>query len=166
MAESGVFEDARVELLDGYMVDLPVRSREHEHVTAWIVDQLHPAVDQTRFQVRAQSALTIVDSEPEPDVFVIERDAPRPYHYGTAVLVIEVAVSSLRRDLRVKPRIYAQAAVPHYWVIDVDGGRAVVHADPRAEGYAHVETVGRDGTLTAPELAVTFALADVLAAAG
>jgi Uma2 family endonuclease len=166
MAASGVFDDARVELLDGYMVDLPVRSPAHEDAVAWLVDRLHPAVDQTRFQVRIGAALTIGRSEPEPDIFVVARDAPRPHHPGTATLVVEVSHSSLRRDLRVKPRIYAEAAIPRYWVVDLDHGRAVVHTAPGPQGYDRVEAVGPDGSLEAPELGISIPLAELLAAAG
>ncbi len=165
MAESGLFEDARVELLDGYMVDLPVRSPQHENAAAWLVETLVLAVDRTRFQVRAGAALTIGRSEPEPDVFVVARDAPRPYHPGTATLVVEISVSSLRRDLRVKPAIYAEAGVPRYWVIDLDGGRAVVHTEPGPHGYGRVEATGPDAVLPAPELGVAVSLAELLAAA-
>ena len=37
-------------------------------------------------------------------------------------------------------------------MIDLDGRRAVVHADPRPEGYGAIEVLGRDGELAAPEL--------------
>jgi Uma2 family endonuclease len=148
-------------VLDGYRLELPWRSPRHENAAAWLLDQLHPAVDQSRFQVRAGAALTIGSSEPEPDVFVIARDAPRPYHPGTATLVIEVSVSSLRRDLGIKPRIYAEARIPRYWVIDLDGRRAVEHTDPRDGGYATIETLRN--TLTAPELGVSVSLAELLA---
>jgi Uma2 family endonuclease len=93
--------------------------------------------------VRVSAALTLDRSEPEPDLFLIDLDAPRPYHPGTAKLVIEVAVSSQRRDLRTKPPIYARAGVPLYWVIDIDARRAVVHREPGPDGYANVEMLGR-----------------------
>ena len=86
---------------------------------------------------------------------------------GSALLVIEVAVSSQRRDLRVKPRIYARAGVPRYWV---DGPRRATARSCMAgrarTGYESVEVLGPDGVLAAPELGlVAFALRDVLDAA-
>jgi Putative restriction endonuclease len=78
-----------------------------------------------------------------------------------------VSVSSLRRDLRQKPIVYARAGIPVYWVLDIHGRRAVIHSEPRADGYAHVETCGADGRLAAPQVGIAeIALADVLAAAG
>ena len=74
-----------------------------------------------------------------------------------------MAHSSRHRYLAVKPRIYANAAIPRYWVIDLDQRRAVIHTRPGHDGYDHVETLGRDGVLTAPELGVSFVLSELLA---
>jgi Uma2 family endonuclease len=164
MVESGGFnEDTRVELIDGLLVDMSPKTREHENVIAWLGEWLFDRVDRARFQVRVTAALSLGDSEPEPDLIVIDRGVHRPYHPATAALVIEVAVSSLRRDLSVKPRLYARAGVPVYWVIDLDGGRAVVHSEPAGDAYERVEVVTE---LTAPHLELEpIAVADVLAAA-
>jgi hypothetical protein len=58
------------------------------------LDQYHQMIESGGFDA---GALTLTDSdsepEPEPDVLMFERDAPRPYHPGTAALVIEVCVS-------------------------------------------------------------------------
>jgi Uma2 family endonuclease len=168
LIEAGGFdEDARIELIDGLLLDMSPKTAEHENVIAWLNQRLMLAVDLERYQVRVASAMTIDPSEPEPDVIVIERDAPRPYHPGSAPLVIEVAVSSQRRDLRVKPRIYAGAGVPLYWVIDLDGRQVVVHSDPGPVGYGSVEVLGPEGALTAPQIGIEpIALADVLGAGG
>jgi Uma2 family endonuclease len=167
LIESGGFaEDARIELIDGLLLDMSPKSPAHENAIAWLAEQLHASVDRARHQVRASAALTTERSEPEPDLIVIDRDAPRPYHPGSALLVIEVTVSLQRRDLRVKPRIYARAGVPRYWVVDLDGDRAVVHGDPGPDGYGSVEVLGPDGVLAAPELGLpACALRDVLDAA-
>jgi Uma2 family endonuclease len=164
--ESGGFdEDARIELIDGLLLDMSPKTAEHENAIAWLNQRLVLAVDLARFEVRVASAMTLERSEPEPDLIVIERGAPRPYHPGSAALVIEVAVSSQQRDLRVKPRLYARAGIPLYWVIDVDRRRAVVHADPGPDGYARVDMLGPGDDLTAPHLGLTVSLAELLAAA-
>jgi Uma2 family endonuclease len=167
LIEAGGFdEDARIELIDGLLLDMSPKTREHENAIAWLDELLQGAVDHARYQVRVASALTLERSEPEPDVIVIDRDAPRPYHPGSARLVIEVAVSSQRRDLRVKPRLYARAGVSLYWVIDVDRRRAVVHTEPGPDGYASAEMLGPDDELTAPQLGLpAISLAELLAAA-
>jgi Uma2 family endonuclease len=168
LIEAGGFdEDARIELIDGLLLDMSPKTAEHENAIAWLNRRLMLGVDLERYEIRVASALTTDRSEPEPDVMVIEPNAPRPYHPGTAALMIEVAVSSQRRDLRVKPPIYARAGIPRYWVIDLDGRRAVVHEQPDADGYAHVEIVGPDGVLVADHIGLPdLPVAELLAAAG
>jgi Uma2 family endonuclease len=165
LIDSGSFsEDTRVELIDGLLLDMSPKSPAHENVIAALADRLFRELDPVRYQPRVGSPLSIGDSEPEPDLIVIERGTPQPYHAATASLVIEVAVSSQRRDLHVKPALYARAGVPVYWVVDVDGGRAVNHSEPSDDGYGSVEIVSE---LTAVHLGLSpIAVAELLAAAG
>jgi Uma2 family endonuclease len=167
LIESGGFdEDARIELIDGLLVDMSPKTAEHENAIAWLDHVLQTGLDYSRHRVRTSMALTLGTSEPEPDLAVVEADTPRPYHPGTAALVIEVSVSSLRRDLRQKPIVYTRAGVPRYWVVDLDGRRAVVHTRRGPDSYASVVTCGPEGELAAPELGLqAIRLADVLAAA-
>lgn len=139
LIEAGGFEgDARVELIDGLLADMSPKTREHENAIAWLIGWTMPRIDHERCELRVAGPLTLEGSEPEPDLAIIPHDAPRPYHPATAALVIEVSVSSLRRDLARKPSLYATAGVDEYWVIDLGGRRAIVHRDPRSEGYADV----------------------------
>jgi Uma2 family endonuclease len=167
LIESGGFdEDSRVELIEGVICDMSPKSREHEQAIRWLTEWLVINVDRARFEVGVQTALTLDPSEPEPDFAVIPRDAPRPYHPAKATLVIEIAVSSQRRDLISKPRIYARAGIPEYWVIDLDRHRAVAHRQPRADAYAQIDELGPDGRLQAQALSLPpLPLAELLAAA-
>jgi Uma2 family endonuclease len=168
LIEAGGFdEDARIELIDGLLVDMSPKSPAHENAIAWLLKLLMRSLDLDRFEVRVSAALTTGTSEPEPDIMVIEPDAPRPYHPGTAALIIEVAVSSQRRDLRNMPPIYANAGVPDYWVVDLDAGRVVVHGSPRDGAYGRTEIVGAGGELVASRLELApISVAELLAAAG
>lgn len=168
MIESGGFdEDARIELIDGLLLDMSPKTPRHENAIAWLTERLVLAVDRERFQVRACLGLSLGDSEPEPDLAVIEHAAPRPYHPATAALVVEVSVSSLARDLRTKPAIYARAGVTEYWVVDLDGRRVVTHRAPGSTGYADVDELGPDASLEAAHVGLgPIPVAELLAAAG
>ena len=52
------------------------------------------------------------------------------------ILVVEVAATTLVRDLNRKRRVYARAGVPEYWVVDV--AARVIHQlwSPAADTYA------------------------------
>jgi Uma2 family endonuclease len=147
----GLDEDARVELLDGLLVAVSPKSPAHENAVAFLLRWLMTAaLDLGRYELRVASPLSLADdSQPEPDLAVIALDSPRPFHPASAALVIEVAVSSLPRDLQVKPGRYAAAGVSEYWVVDLTGRRVVVHTEPATSGYARTVTVG-DGVQLAP----------------
>jgi Uma2 family endonuclease len=116
--------------------------------------------------VRVENALTLGRSEPQPDVSVIERAAPRPYHPVRAPLVIEVSVSSLTRDLVTKSVVYAAAGVDEYWVVDLDGRRLVVHTKPQADGYVNRREYSENERVTATALTLPeLDLAELLRAA-
>jgi len=136
LIELGAFDEhERVELLEGLLVRMSPKTPRHERAVRWLARWLFDHVNDETHDVGVGCPLTLADSEPEPDFVVIEHGTPSPYHPASAALAIEVAVSSLRRDLRVKAPLYAAAGVREYWVIDLDGRRAIVHRSPGPEGY-------------------------------
>jgi Uma2 family endonuclease len=163
----GLDEDTRVELIDGLIVDMSPKTPEHERPIRWLNRWLVSNVDHDRYEVGVGTPLTLEHSEPEPDFVVFARDAPQPYHPATAALVIEVSVSSIRRDLLVKPRLYAAAEVDEYWVIDVDARRVLCHRDPGPDGFGEVTDIPADGRLTATSVELPqLELAELFAAVG
>jgi Uma2 family endonuclease len=73
-------------------------------------------------------------TEPLPDVMII-RGTPRSYaskHPGPTdmALVIEVSFSTLSEDRGKKLRLYAQAGVETYWIIDIKNRRIEAYTDP------------------------------------
>lgn len=165
LIDAGVFgEHERVELLDGVLVRMSPKTPRHERAVRWLARWLIRALDE-RYEVGVGNPLTIGDSEPEPDLVVIESGTPEPYHPATAVLVIEVAVSSLQRDLIAKPALYAAAGVPEYWVLDVDAERLVVHRQPGSDGYSDTFAAGPESVLSALTEAIPpLAVRDLLVA--
>ena len=168
LIDSGGFdEDMRVELIDGLIVEMSPKSPEHENAVRWLLRQFARSIDWDRYDLGVSSALTLERSEPEPGLIVIPLDAPRPYHPSTALLVIEVSVSSLRRDLVRKHELYARAGVPEYWVVDIDGRRTVVHRGARDGAYEQVSEVRGGGALTSDVLpGVELSVDELFAAVG
>ena len=108
------------------------------------------------------------ESEPEPDLAVIALNAPRPYHPATATLIVEVAVSSLRRDLGTKAELYARAGVPEYWLLALDQRHLIVRREvrPVVGEYAQSIELGESARASCAALALPeLEIADVLAAA-
>ena len=75
------------------------------------------------------------DSEPEPDVAVVEGHARtyRDAHPTTALLVAEVSDDSLSRDRTVKQRLYARCGIPEYWILALPDQRLEIHRDPERD---------------------------------
>jgi len=163
LIESGGLEDARVELIDGLVVDMSPKSPQHEDAIAWLVRWLRIALDVEAFDMFVTRPLTFETSEPEPDITVVSRWSPRngdSAHPSSALLVIEVAHSSRSRDLGTKPLVYAPH-VAEYWVVDLDRRCVVVHRDPDGETYRSV-TIVADGESLAPK-SVTISEIDTAA---
>jgi Uma2 family endonuclease len=166
LIEAAVFdEDARIELIAGLLVDISPKTRAHENAVAWLNRHFVIAVDRERYQVRVGAPPSIGASEPEPDLAVIPQSAPRPHHPAIAALVVEVAASSLTRDLIDKPPVYAEARVPMYWVVDLDGQRAIARTSPLDGRYTQVDAVDPGGELVAAQLAIRVSLPELFAAA-
>ena len=168
MAETGVLrQDARVELLDGLVVEMsPIGSR-HADCVDRLAELLFRAVS-GQATVRVQNPVVLDDrSEPEPDVTLLRRRAggyaaghPRP---ADVILVIEVMDTSADRDREVKIPLYARAGIPEVWLVDLDAGTVEVYREPGEVGYAVVRTAKRDDALVLLHLAtVTLSGADIL----
>ena len=100
----------------------------------------------------------------EPDLAVVP-GRPRNYtgHPTTAVLIVEVADSSLNFDTHAKRLLYAKAAIGEYWVVDVSGRRLLVYRDPQGGDYASQQTLGpTDVVSPLATPAATVRVADLL----
>jgi Uma2 family endonuclease len=151
MIDMGILdEDEHVELLEGEIVQMPPMEKPHARAITKLDRRLQRALSD-HYVVRIQMPLTLRDSEPEPDVVVVlakDEDAALR-HPSRALLVIEVAASSIRYDLAIKSRIYAKAGIPEYWLVVVRKKAVEVLRDPdsRRGVYRTCQTVGGSGRL-------------------
>ena len=162
-------EDDPVELLDGLLLVKEPQHSPHRTSVLLAAKALEHAFGEGWF-VQSQSPITLDDrSEPEPDVCVV-RGSPRDYvesHPRRPVLVVEVAQSRLRLARGRKAAVYARARITDYWIVNLVDRVLEVHREParpgparRGWGYASVETLGADATVTplaAPDAVVRVA---------
>jgi Uma2 family endonuclease len=134
MVDSGALEDMRVELLDGLLVDMSPQGEVHARVIQRVMRLCAARMD----LLRVQMPLSVAEGwMPEPDVALAELDADPTRRPSTALLVVEVAVSSQAVDRR-KARAYARAGVPRFWLVDLPAGVVLAHTEPTEDGYAAV----------------------------
>ena len=134
--------DDKVELLEGVVVAMAPEGPRHEVAIDKTAEALRLAVA-GRAVVRVQHSVHAgARSVPEPDVAVV---AGRHDDYvrarpKTALLVVEVAKSSLVRDRRRKARIYATADIPEYWIVNLRADVVEVSRSPDREAARYTET--------------------------
>lgn len=152
MAETGILApDERVELLHGVVRKMSPKGREHVIAANRAFDWLRGRLE-GRARVHKEDPLRAahLDSEPEPDVMVCSN--PDLAAYGTAdskaVLVIEVADSTLSRDLGLKAELYAGAGIPEYWVINLIDGLLEVFREPEEGRYRRRTTLEPDAKVS------------------
>jgi Uma2 family endonuclease len=134
LIEIGILtEDDNLELLDGYLVHKMSRNPPHDATLQLIQDCL-PRLLPSGWCLRMQSAITLKRSEPEPDAAIVRGNArtystqhPKPADIG---LVIEVADSTLDGDRIDKGRIYAEAGIAYYWIVNLVDRQIEVYTLP------------------------------------
>ena len=118
MVEMGLFEDERVELLHGALVQMTPQGSRHAEVVRRL-NRLFLPVLGGRAEICVQMPLAISeDSEPEPDFAIVPPGDYSEAHPATALLVVEVADSSRKKDREIKSALYAAAGIPEYWLVD------------------------------------------------
>jgi Uma2 family endonuclease len=161
----GAFENERIELLSGVLVEMRPQNPAHAYPIQQLVEVLVRAL-KGRAKVRGQLPLALADdSEPEPDIAVVPLGDYSKQHPQTASLVVEVADSSLNKDRGVKRRLYASAGIPEYWLINLIEGVVERRTKPGNASYGQEERLERNARVVLVSFPdIEIALADLLPA--
>jgi Uma2 family endonuclease len=148
MVACGALEGQRVELLEGLIVEMSPLSPAHNTVVTRLMRHFAAAPS---WWTQVQSSIEVPpNAEPEPDLAVFAQEPSPRHHPTTALLAIEVAVSSHMIDRNVKAELYAQAGIPTYWVVDVPGRAIEIRTRPDSNGYAHCDIRLQGGIVPSP----------------
>jgi Uma2 family endonuclease len=140
-------EDEPVELLEGLLVEVSPQGPTH----AWVIVRLTRHLASARAWLAVQLPLEVKPrSEPEPDLALAEAEPSFDHHFRTAVLVVEVAVTSHKKDRETKAPVYARAGVPTYWLVDVPAETVEVRTGPGPDGYGCCEVYGAGAKVPSP----------------
>jgi Uma2 family endonuclease len=110
-------DDVRGEYIDGRFIAMAPPSEDHQLVVLHLVEMLRRRVPKP-FRVITGWGWKIGEDEFVPDVFVYEPTSDKRRFSGVPALAVEVLSSNRRHDLVLKMRKYAQAGLPHYWIVD------------------------------------------------
>src|SRR5207344_2928459 len=139
-------EHDRVELIRGEIVEMPAMGRRHRAFVGNLNQLLAPRLHDRAIVWVQLPVVLAEDTEPQPDLMVLRRLRPVPYkereaHAEDVLLLIEVAESSLAYDRSTRLRLYAEAGVPEYWVVDCEAEAVEVYRDPGPERYRGVRRI-------------------------
>ncbi|XZE55547.1 Uma2 family endonuclease [Planctomycetaceae bacterium SH139] len=124
MVRKGAFDELgrKIELIRGELVEMnpagPLHDDSIAYLNNWSVRNSDPAT--TRITAQTGLDLPQIDSRPQPDLFWVKAKRYREHHPRAedVQLAIEVADSSLTKDLEVKRLLYAEAKIMEYWIVD------------------------------------------------
>jgi Uma2 family endonuclease len=146
MGETGIFSpEARVELIEGEVIDMPPIGSLHAGTVDYIADVLRLTCG-GRAIVRTQNPVFLdLRSEPQPDVALLR---PRPDFYRNAhptpsdvFLIVEVADTTLAYDTQIKLPLYARHGIPEAWLVDLPNRQFIIHRIPTPTGFQDVQTL-------------------------
>ncbi|HQR89265.1 MAG: nuclease [Caulobacter sp. 12-67-6] len=149
MDQAGVFSDVqgRVELIEGKIIQMAPASIDHGGANADVVFAIESALralsPRPALKVIVTATLRIDrHSAPLPDVFVMRKSKGEKYAQAEqSVLVVEISVSTRGSDLTVKSRLYAQAGIPEYWVVEPKARKVSVFREPQPDGTWALATI-------------------------
>lgn len=161
MVAAGILHDRRVELLAGKIVEMSPETPIH-YTTARRGAKYLEALLSGKADVRFNGPITLPHSEPEPDIVIVRlpdsaysdrHPAPQDIFW-----IVEVAKTSLKKDLDLKAAICAAAAIPEYWVLDLSAQQMIVFKNPQAGQYGEEQTVqaGVVTPLAFPDVSVSI----------
>ena len=162
MVAAGILCDRQVELLKGEIIEMPPEREPHAYCSDEAGEYLTKLLGE-RAKIRHAKPITLPDnSEPEPDIAIVQRRGReyREHHpYPDNIFwLIEYANSSLEKDLEIKNKIYAEAGIAEYWVVNLKKSHLVVFREPLDGDYSSKSTLstGIIQPLAFPEVSVSI----------
>ncbi len=161
MADMGFFQDRHVELIDGEILTMSPQSNAHVIVLSRCVRALDRAFGDG-FLVRSQANLRLGNSDPEPDLAVVPIQAAKgQLPPDSALLIVEISLTSLAYDRGDKASLYAAAGIADYWIVNLTNHTVEVRRQPLADTAARFgRSYGQVTTLAAPATVSPLALPD------
>ena len=160
MGATGVLDpDARVELIDGGLFDMPPIGPPHASRVNRFIRIFSTAVGDSAI-VSAQNPIVLGDfSAPQPDLALLRwrDDFYEQTHPGPEdiLVLVEVADTSLAHDRDRKLPLYARFRVPEVWLVDLAGRHLDCYRDPDGGAFTtrfRVADLTRVGIAALPEV--------------
>lgn len=161
MGAAGIFkEEARIELIEGEIIDMAPIGTWHASIVMQLTKRLIDAVGDRAFVTTLSPVVLNAYSAPQPDLAVVHKRADAYVNAHPAPvdihLLIEVADSTLAFDRDVKLPLYARLGIPEAWLIDIPNRQCLRFSDPSPSGYRHQATLTGLGQVALPGMDNTW----------
>lgn len=160
MIETGLLDERKVELVNGEVIEMSPEGAPHSAYCGEIAEYLRRILG-ARAKVREAHPITLVNnSEPEPDIAIVRNRATlyrdRHPHPEDIFWLVEIANSTLAKDLGMKKDLYADAGIAEYWVLNLPASVLIVFRDLTTAGYQSATsfTTGTISPLAFPDLSI------------
>ena len=144
LADVGILKPTdRVELINGEIVHMSPIKSTHASINDDLVESLILALNGQAI-IKAQNPIKLGKySEPEPDIVIAKYQShkyrhkhpkPKDIHW-----IIEVSDTTLKKDRTVKKKMYLDAGISEYWIINIPDECIEVYRDLKDGDYQTVE---------------------------
>jgi Uma2 family endonuclease len=139
MIASGLLDDRSLELINGEIIQMSPEGISHSFYCRGTAKYLRMILGDLAEVSEAHPIMIPNDSEPEPDIAILrtpdtlyQTRHPLP---ADVFWLIEIANTTLVKDLGVKKDLYARAGIPEYWVMNLQTAELVIFRDLMVAEY-------------------------------
>jgi len=132
----------KTELINGVIYDMVPPGPGHSYVVGKIAKYLITSLNDEIVRQEQPVQLLPVNA-PQPDFAILK---PGKMGYKTShpqasdvIALIEVSDTTLSYDSNEKMRLYAQANIPLYFIVDLQNKKILKHTDPGQNGYKKIQ---------------------------
>lgn len=155
MAETGILApDERVELIEGEIIEMSPIGPRHADCVDRIAEIIREKLGRTIY-LRSQNPIRLSNyTEPEPDITIAKRaDYSARHPQGDDIyLTIEVSDSTLEKDRTLKQKIYANANIPEFWIVNLPEDVIEAYRNPAGDVYQEVRRFSREDNISPSQL--------------
>lgn len=128
----------QTELIRGIVVEKMPKSPLHGTIASLLFKVIEARLP-AGFCARKEEALTLSDSEPQPDISILtgRLEDYLHRHPSTALLAVEVSISTYPEDQQ-KAFLYAEASVDEYWIVLPASRTVEVYRRPESGRYCEM----------------------------
>ena len=161
MIAAGILDNRCVELLQGEIIEMSPEGKPHAYFSSNAGEYLIRLLG-NHATIRLGKPITLPNhSEPEPDIAIVQRlgrEYLEHHPYPENIFwLIEYSDSSLDKDLDIKTKVYGEAGIVEYWIVNLKTRKIMIFQSPQEGEYTFKKTIseGLIYSLAFPKLAIS-----------